>query len=62
MAVVAVLLIHIDRKAVTPMNPSINLKKWRKMGFTHTETLIANVAIVNIKQVTFDPKAPLKHP
>lgn len=25
MAVVAVLLIHMDRKAVTPMNPSINL-------------------------------------
>lgn len=30
MAVVAVLLIHMDRKAVTPMNPSINLPddKW----------------------------------
>lgn len=26
MAVVAVLLIHMDRKAVTPMNPSINLE------------------------------------
>ena len=26
MAVVAVLLIHMDRKAVTPMNPSIRLE------------------------------------
>lgn len=33
MAVVAVLLIHIDKNAVTPMKPSINLsetEKWRK--------------------------------
>ena len=29
MAVVAVLLIHMDRKAVTPMKPSINLRDTR---------------------------------
>lgn len=28
MAVVAVLLIHMERKAVTIMNPSISLQKW----------------------------------
>lgn len=32
MAVVAVLLIHMDKKAVTVINPSINLRKGRKIS------------------------------
>ena len=32
MAVVAVLLIHMDRKAVVPIKPSIILRKYNKKG------------------------------
>lgn len=48
MAVVAVLLIHMDRKAVTTINPSMRLKreKWAKEKEERKQMLIDFVVTV----------------